>query len=451
MEKKFDLLVHRILAAILGEKEYKGSLTGYVASGSVKLFFLYCAAFLLVFFSNYLLVKVSTAEDYGAYVYTFNLLYLLAGFCLFGTDTLLVKKIPVYGSEKKYSELKGIILFSFITAVICSVVVAIVSKLITGFTITGTGLEINWWLLSLVTLVMLSITSISQASLQGLKKIVYSQVAEKAIRPLLMIIVLVAFFYSGKMIALNQMIWINIAVIGIAAVVALLLLQKSLTTGVKPVKPRFENSIWISSSASFFLLNLLYILNSRVDIFLLGLFQTNEQVGAYNIALRLSEIIGFSLVIINFVLAPVVAMLYETGEMTRLQKIVTRCSRVVLLVGSSALIVLLVFRREILLFFEVDSLAAQTALIILCAGQFVNVFFGSVGTLLTMTGFQKFSIIGLAVSIVIHILLNVILTPEFGLTGTAIAAASSLFVWNFLMCLFVNRKLRIKTTVLGVI
>lgn len=438
MTKKTDLIVHRVLAIIFSEKGYKGSLTGYVAAGSVKLFFLQCSASLLVFVSNYLLVKVSAANDYGAYVYTFNLLYLLAGFCLFGTDTLLVKKIAIYNSNEKYPELKGIILFSLIVSVTGSVIVAIASGLILKF--TRPTVEINWWLLSILTLVMLSITSISQASLQGLKKIVYSQLAEKVLRPLLLIIVLAAFFYSGKVIALNQMVWLNMVVIGFAAVLTFSLLQRSLKAGVKPLITRFDRSGWVSYSASFFILNLLYVLNTRIDIFLLGLFKTNEQVGPYNIALRISEVIGFTQVIINFVLAPVVADLYEKGEMERLQKTVTRCSRVVLLAGSFLLIAILVFREQILLFFGEEFLPAETALIILCSGQFINIFFGSVGILLTMTGFQKLSIISLVLSVVVNILLNVILTPKLSLTGTAIAAAASLFVWNALMCFFCKQE-----------
>lgn len=451
MTKKTDLLLHRILAIILAEKEYKGSLTGYVASGSVKLFFLQCSASLLVFVSNYLLVQVSAVEDYGAYVYTFNLLYLLAGFCLFGTDTLLVKKIAVYDSKQQYAELRGIIIFGVTLSVIGSVVVAIVSGLIINFTGTRAKLGINWWLLSVLTLVMLAITSISQASLQGIKKIVYSQVAEKVIRPMLAIIVLAAFFYSGKVIALNQMIWLNIAVIGIAAVVTLWLLQKSLHAGAKPIIHRFERSSWFSYAFSFFILNLINVVNSRIDIFLLGIIKTNEQVGAYNIALRISDIIGFSLVIINFVLAPVVANLYEKGEISRLQKIVTQCSRVALLGGSFLLILIILFRKQVLLFFGAEFLPAQTALIILCAGQFFNLFFGSVGMLLIMTGFQKFCTISLVAGVAVNMLLNVILTPEYSFTGTAIAVAASVFTSNALMCFFINRKLKIKTTALGFI
>ena len=444
------MLIRKIITAILGRKQEDGNFTGYVAKTSVQLFLIHCVALVLGFLSNYILVKVAGVNAYGAYVYIFNLLYLLVSFCIMGVDTLLVKKVAAYDATQKYAELKGIIFFSLIAVILGSLIVSFISQQVIGFTGMKSKMGISWLILSFLSLLMLSVTAVNQASLQGLKKIVFSQVTEKVIKPLVILIVVVIFFYIRKAVILEELIWINIAAIGTAMVITLILNQKSLASRIKKVKAQYDLANWASSSMTFFLLSILYVFNSRVDIFLLGLFRRPEEVGIYTIALRISEVIGFMLVIANFVMAPVIVKLFESGELVKLQKLVTRSSRAVLSVGLPLMLIIIVFRKNILLFFGEDLLDGQEALLVLCFGQFINVVFGSVGLLLVMTGHQKFSIFSLTAATGLNIILNLVLVPRYGLMGTAIATAMCLIVWNCMMYFFVRRKLNIRTTAFGI-
>jgi O-antigen/teichoic acid export membrane protein len=446
------LLIRKIVAGITGKEQPGDFYSGYITKNSVQLFFMHCMALGLGFVSNYVLVKIAGVNNYGSYVYIFNLLYLLAAFCMIGTDTLLVKKISVYDSVSKHPELKGIIFYSWLMVFSGVVLVAIVSKVI--FSITGImdgKTTINWLLLTFLSLVMLSVTTVNQASLQGLKKIFFSQVSEKLIRPLLVILLALAFLYKNNMISVEELIWINIAAIAAAMLVTIILLGRSIPFKLKSIRPEYEIADWTRTSLSFFLLSILYVLNSRIDIFLLGLYRTSEEIGVYNIALRISEVIGFGLTIINFVLAPLIAKLYANGERIKLQQVITRSSRMVLFISLPLAIIIVIFRDTLLSFFGVDFLNGNIALLILCFGQLLNVICGSVGLLLVMTGYEKFSIVSLAAGICLNIVLNLMLIPKYGLTGTAIATSSGFIIWNLLMYLFVRKKLKIHTTALGVI
>ena len=446
------LLIRNIIAAILGKKQGEDFFAGYVAKKSVQLFLIHCLALVLGFLSNYILVKVAGVNNYGAYVYIFNLLYLLVSFCIMGVDILLVKKVAAYDATQKYAELKGIIFFSIAVVFSGSLVMTIISKKIIGFTgVMVSKTDISWYVLAFLSLLMLSITAVNQASLQGLKKIVFSQITEKVIKPLIVLILVIIFFYVRKEVVLEELIWINIVAIGTAMVITIILNQKSLASKIKKVKAQYDLARWASSSMTFFLLSILYIFNSRIDIFLLGLFRGNEEVGIYTIALRISEVVGFALVIINFVIAPLVVKLFENGELVKLRKLITRSSRAVLLISLPLMLGIIIFRKNILLFFGEGVLGGQQALLVLCFGQFVNVVFGSVGLLLIMTGHQKFSIFSLAAGTGLNIILNFVLVPRYGLMGTAIATAMSLALWNCMMCFFVRKKLDIRTTAFGLI
>jgi O-antigen/teichoic acid export membrane protein len=61
-----------------------------------------------------------------------------------------------------------------------------------------------------------------------------------------------------------------------------------------------------------------------------------------------------------------------------------------------------------------------------------------------MTGYQKYTFIGVAVSAILNIILNAALIPQWGAEGAAMATAISTVVWNILLVSFVQKKLNIK-------
>jgi O-antigen/teichoic acid export membrane protein len=67
-----------------------------------------------------------------------------------------------------------------------------------------------------------------------------------------------------------------------------------------------------------------------------------------------------------------------------------------------------------------------------------------------MSGYQRFSIYSLGASTIFNIIFNLILTPKYGIVGTAIATAGSIAIWNCLMYFFVRNKLRVKPTAFGI-
>ena len=217
------------------------------------------------------------------------------------------------------------------------------------------------------------------------------------------------------------------------------------------LRPEYDLKGWTRSAVIFFLMGVLYILNSKIDVFLLGLLKGSREVGVYNIILRVSEVISFGLTIINFVLAPMIARLFAQGDLAQLQNVATRSARAVFLMGVLLMGAIIVLRNQILVFFGVDFSDASSALLILCLGQFMNILFGSVGLLLMMSGNERFAILGLFFSVLFNIVFNLILIPRYGIMGAAITTAGGLTVWNLLMYVFVRRKMKIHPTAIRVL
>ena len=428
-------------------KQDDDQFSDFLINNSAKLFFVQSFSVFLSFLLNYVLVKGINLKEYGSYVYVLNLLSLLVNFCLLGLDTLLVKNVSIYYSARKYGELKGIIFFSIGFVAISSAIIAMFStKAIPFISNVDVGAYSNWAVLSFSFFLVFSIALLYQSILQGLKKIFLSQITEKILKPVLLLIIVVFFLYAKQGITVEKLIWFNIITLTVSLLTIFVFFKAGTVFIPGKIKAKYDFSGWTNSAMAFFIMSVLYILNSKADIFLLGLLKGNEVVGVYNIVLRISEIIGFVLGIINFILAPFIARMFENGELVQLQKLITRSAQAVLVISFPLIIIIIVFRAQILGFFGVDFFNAQQALLILCLGQFFNVACGSVGLLLLMTGNQRYSIFSLIVGVIFNIVLNIILVPEYGIVGTAIATASSLIIWNFLMYFFVRRKLKIRTT-----
>jgi O-antigen/teichoic acid export membrane protein len=414
------------------------------------LFILQCVSLVLAFLVNYFLVKATSLEVYGTYVYIFNLLNIVAAFSILGTDTLLIRKIAVYKTKNDDARIKGVIHFSMCSVLVGSLIAAVIFRLLNHQS-ESTSFSISVPLLAVVYCVITGATTVFIAALQGFRKILLSQLADKLLRPLLFISVVTYVFYQNRMLNLDELVWLNLTVIAGLAFLNYIFFYRHVYHATKPKKAVYEFGAWAKLASSILAINLLFALNSKVDILLLGKLYNKSEVGVYNIAIRISELIGFVLSVINIVIAPSISELYTRGERAQLQTLITRSAMLVLIATVPIFLFIILCRKYLLLFFGAQFLDGQTALWILCVGQFINVLFGSVGTLLLMSGNQKYSIISLVASVILNVLVNIFLTPHYGIIGTAIATAISICVWNMVMYFFVRKRLNIRTTAFGIV
>jgi hypothetical protein len=185
----------------------------------------------------------------------------------------LIKEISVYNNAAKYEELKGVIFFGITVAFFGSLIVSFASEMIIRFTSFKTDLRnFNWIILSVFSLLMLSAIGIGQASLQAFRKIILSHLAEKIVRPVLFIILVLGIFHVQKKAGITDLIRINLAAIAVTLLVTFIFFKKSISPKLKGIKPKFDVTGWSYSTIGFFFFFFVYILNSRVDIFFFGFF-----------------------------------------------------------------------------------------------------------------------------------------------------------------------------------
>lgn len=231
--------------------------------------------------------------------------------------------------------------------------------------------------------------------------------------------------------------WAVVATTVFGLMLAVRKLNISLKTKIKSVS-------FIKDSFPMLLSSSILILLSMVDTQIMGVYESKANVGIYTVAVKIAALSTFTLQAINSILAPKIAKSHAEGSQSfgKLIKFSTNLNFIITILIALAIIV---FHKTILELFGEEFKSGGIILIILCVGQIVNSFSGSVGIILQMIGKQKVQQNFVIMALLINIVLTFILTPRYGGLGAATATIISIAFWNIGCSIYIKKKLGIKT------
>lgn len=172
------------------------------------------------------------------------------------------------------------------------------------------------------------------------------------------------------------------------------------------------------------------ILLGWMDTFVLGIYETQSNIGIYNVALKIATFTTFALQAINSILAPKLADSYKKDDKNVFSKLIRFSTKLNFIITIFLVVLILIFHRWLLGLFGNEFIVGSTVLIVLCIGQLINSFSGSVGIILQMTGHQKIYQNIVLLALLLNIILNFVLIPIYGGFGAALATASSMALRN---------------------
>jgi len=182
------------------------------------------------------------------------------------------------------------------------------------------------------------------------------------------------------------------------------------------------------------------LIMGKVDLFMLANMTSSDQVGIYNIALKLSMLAYMGLMAVNSIAAPKFSEIHSSGNVDALKKIVQQSTKTIFWVTLPVIILFLAFPKSILSVFGEEFKLAAMALIILSVSKMFSAISGSVGTFLQMVGKQNVFQNILIFTAIINIALNYVLIPSYGIDGAAFASALSGVIWNVLMIIYIKKN-----------
>jgi len=403
----------------------------------------------IAFFIQIWLARLLEVSQYGIYIYVLAWINFLVLFAKAGMDVAVVRYIPVYLRNKDWGLFRGLISDSLSKVLLFSTCISVLIILVTYSLAEQIGRDLmyTFWIAS-VLLPMLSITSLRNGALQGMRYVVRAQIPETIIRPLILGILtgIIYLYLEGDFTAAHAM-YSNIAAAGLAFVVGTYWLIKRLPREVIEASPEYCRKEWLKMSLPMFFIAGMNLLLQQTDIMMLGVLVGTDSTGIYGAAARIAALVTFGLTAVNSIVAPLISEYYSSGKMQELQRMITLAARGIF--GFTILICacLFFFGEFILGLFGEDFIAGYPPLAVLLVGQAISAIAGSVGFLMVMTGHQMTAAKVIGGSALLNIVLNIILIPMYGIIGAAVATAISAATWNMIMLFYVKNNLNINSTV----
>jgi O-antigen/teichoic acid export membrane protein len=184
--------------------------------------------------------------------------------------------------------------------------------------------------------------------------------------------------------------------------------------------------IWIT--------NLALVVLTQADLWIVGMFRAQEEVAIYGAAARFAVIVSMPLMIVNAIVPSLIADLYTKGAKNDLRDALRASASVAVIPAFFVLAIFIFFGTPILGIVYGDHYRdGAIVLALLGVGQFVNVWAGSCGMVLLMTGNQALMMLISIACGVINISAAVLVVDGYGLNGVAAVAAATMILQNGLM------------------
>jgi len=403
---------------------------------------------------SYLTVLI-VARKFGAYgagIYSLslNLILTVAIFSALGMDVLVLRYSGELHTSKwgrfKLKRIYGNILTVITPASVLLGVILFVSSDFIAENIFKDDIYTEILKVCAFAIPFLTVAIVNIEFLRGFNKLKTSEVLRSVVRPL--IVILALFFVIGSD-SIISVIYVLVAAIVLSFVLSFLPVSTILYKVKKTVSENVENtrrSVLIKLALPMMIIMVINALLINSGSFFLELFKSSEEVGIFNVAFKLAQLVTLILTVINIVAAPKYAELFWNNKLQELKSFVGLTSKIVFIGCGSLSIVIICFATPLLGLFGEEFVVGRTALIVLIIGQLSYAVTGSVGMFMNMTG-NEGAYRNIIVVVFIAVLAGYfVLIPIFdGVLGAAIVFASGSVILNVCSVIYVHKKLKIKT------
>lgn len=402
------------------------------------------------FITALVLSRLLGPVGFGAYSFALAWAMLLSVPALLGLPQLLIREIATYRVRRDWSRARRLIRRANQVVLAASLTVCFIAAV--------TFWAIDWphpplfepTLVGLTFVPVFAMVTVRQSVMLGFGKVLLGRAPEALAAPVLTIglVLVLARLLSGGLSAAWAMAAF-VAAAGIAALVGLYLLHRTLPKELARADPVDDTRTWFAAALPLLLAAGVTAVNTQAGAILTGSIAGSHEAGIYSAASRVAAFLPFLLAASFPPLMPTIAELHERGETTKLQRLVLRVARGVFFGSLPLVLGMIVFAGPILALFGGDFGGAVGPLQILCLGQLVTVATGLAGMILVMVGEAGQATIAIAIGAAVNLVLSGMLIPGYGAGGAAVATSASVVLTNLLMVGMLWRRRRLYSAAVG--
>jgi O-antigen/teichoic acid export membrane protein len=370
----------------------------------------------------------------GLYALGFAAVRICETLARFGLNMGGMRFVSIYKDESR-SKLKGVLISATGISLLNGILIGIILYFSSDFIAQKIFHKAN--LIEALQLFAFSIPFVSSMGvasslLLGFHTTKYMVYTRNFVQPVTYIFLIIFFYFNG--FRLDGVIYAFILSNIVAFIFCILFLKKLFPEFLsKYVTTDYEFKNLISYSIPLLFVGFLHYFLSWTVILMLGFLGSTKDVGIYRAASQVTILMTVFIFAVGSIYAPLVSEMFYKGEKKRIESIFKVTTRWIYLIVLPVSLVLVFSSKGIMSIFGVDFIEkGAPVLIILTIAQFVNCVTGGAGYTLTMTGKQKLELINSLGLVILNIVLNFLLIPQYGIMGAAIATAVSVISINIL-------------------
>ena len=395
-----------------------------------------------------LATSIVIARFYGAEVMGIvsvinSFLMLVAIFTVLGTDVSILRLIPEHLA--KYSPTSAFKVYrktqTFVAGI--SLVVSVILFLGSGFiadTVFSKPHLRSYFAFASLFVLFQSIASLNTQAVRGVRLVrvfAFMHLLPSFSNFSLLILLTVFFFHS------DNPVYVLFASFAITALTGAIIMERVFKKKSKPndaLCPMPMRDILTISLPMFMTATMTFIIG-QTGVIMLGIYRPEAEVGYYSVSVKLATLTTFILQAVFSMAGPRFSELYHLNRMDELFHVAQKSAKLIFWITTPALFLLILLGKPVITFlYGAEFSIAYWAMVILSLGQFVNSISGATGLFMNMTGNQNVFRNIVLIAALINLVLNILLTPTYGLYGAAIAGMISMMTWNIATLFFIKAK-----------
>ncbi len=429
-------LILKLKKLVLGNNEYDGLFKSASYSMLIKLL-----AIGATFLMNIVFSRALGADGVGEFFLVLGLVTILSTIGKLGFDRPVLRYIAAFASRNEWGKVKAVQRFAFTTVSTCTLITSSVlfflSPLLADKVFHQPTLTFNIRVFA-VAIAPLSVIQNTGESLKGIGRVQLSQFLYDASLPLLVTLIFFLWPYKTGVSAIYAYL--------IATAIVFFTTQVAWSVSLKKYKPVSrkidKKEIW-QSAFPVFLTTLFQLVITWMPTLLMGIWSTNENIGIYEVAKRIAQLVTLFQIVMYSNLAPRISAMYVKGQIQEIEKICIKSTKFIVALSSPIILAFILLPQFFMRLFGDDFKDGGILLTILALGQLINVVTGPAGVTLMMCGREKKMRNNAIISSFSLLLLGVILIPRFGALGAAIASAAVIIIQNTIAAIFLYKELGI--------
>lgn len=379
--------------------------------------------------------------EYGIFVLVWTVVIIAGSVASFGFHTSVIRYVSEYRERGMPGELRGMLLTSRLFTLV-------VSSLVAALGLAGVWVLKSWiasyyivpFYLGMICLPMVALGDVLEGIGRGNSWTYWALGPIYIVRPTLILLLMGGAILLGFPADAPTAMVVAILATYLTALGQMAGIGRNLSKILAPASPAFRLREWIVVSLPIFLVEGFFFLLTNMDVLMVGFFMQPHDVAVYFATIKTLALVHF----VYFAVKAGAAQRYAQfthSDPARLAKFARETVSWTFWPSLVLALFLLAVGRPMLMLFGSEFVAGYPLLFIQMIGVVARAAVGPAESLLTMSGNQNACAGVYGATLALNLTLCMVLIPEFGLWGAAIATGLSMMFEAAALSWTVWRKL----------